>query len=130
MNRAGAELVLYYSAGDRAREHKIKAVLVRLGIRIRNISPEQIHESVGTLAGTGKTEELQEAEDKSGGISEDVLVLCKFSEMSLDRLLRELRKSHAAVDLKAVLTEENSSWSFLKLYEELLKERELLRVAK
>ncbi len=127
MSRTGAELVLYYSPGDRARESKIKAVLVRLGIRIRNISPEQIHEQVGVLAGVRKTQEDQKTEKNADGIFEEVLVLCNFTETSLNRLLRELRKSHVLVDLKAVLTEENSSWTFLKLYRELQKERDLLQ---
>lgn len=47
----GRETVLYYSPNKDAKTRKVKSVLVRLGIRIKNISEEQFGAQVGTLAG-------------------------------------------------------------------------------
>lgn len=52
MNRkSGHETVLYYNPEFSSRVMKLKGVLVRMGIRIRNVAPEQVLESVGALAG-------------------------------------------------------------------------------
>ncbi len=141
----GKETVLYYSPLKDAKTRKVKSVLVRLGIRIKNISEEQFGERVGTLAGvmesTGKLPDdasLSEPDEKQQDvigksepsdakawmIPEEVLVLCNFTEAGLDRLLRELRKSNASVALKAVLTETNCAWSFYELYQEVRREHE------
>lgn len=48
------ELVLYYSTGDarmKKQEMMMKSVLVRMGVKIRNVAPDQVLESVGYLAG-------------------------------------------------------------------------------
>ncbi len=124
----GRETVLYYSPNKDAKTRKVKSVLVRLGIRIKNISEEQFGERVGTLAGVSvfDTEQLSEYNDENYNrkIPEEVLVLCNFTEAGLDRLLRELRKSNASVALKAVLTETNCAWSFYELYQEVRMEHE------
>ncbi len=141
----GKETVLYYSPLKDAKTRKVKSVLVRLGIRIKNITEEQFQEQVGTLAGlmefAGKrmdeasqpeiNEKRQDGIGKSElsdaealVIPEEVLVLCNFTEAGLDRLLRELRKSNASVALKAVLTETNCAWSFYELYQEVRREHE------
>ena len=45
------EMVLYYNPDQSPYAAKLKVVLVRMGIRIKNIAPEQTGELVGTLAG-------------------------------------------------------------------------------
>ena len=45
------EMVLYYNPDQSPYAAKLKGVLVRMGIRIKNIAPEQTGELVGTLAG-------------------------------------------------------------------------------
>ena len=47
------ELVLYYSTGDarmKKQEMMMKSVLVRMGVKIRNVATDQVLESVGYLA--------------------------------------------------------------------------------
>lgn len=41
------ELVLYYTPEKSDADRLLKGVLVRMGIRIRNITPEQTAEKVG-----------------------------------------------------------------------------------
>lgn len=120
------ETVLYYNPGSADRARLMKGVLVRMGIRIRNIAPDQVLQQVGYLAGLPDyTEtEMPEGEDLPE-ISEEVLVLQGFGNRRLDELLTQLRRVKAPnIELKAVVTEHNSSWSFYQLYEELRQERE------
>ena len=51
IRKAGHELVLYYNPEVSSKVMKLKGVLVRMGVRIRNVAPEQVLQPVGTLAG-------------------------------------------------------------------------------
>ena len=58
------ELVLYYSTGDprmKKQEIMMKSVLVRMGVKIRNVTPDQVLESVGYLTGVPGFEKREAA---------------------------------------------------------------------
>ena len=125
------ELVLYYSTGDprmKKQEMMMKSVLVRMGVKIRNVAPDQVMESVGYLAGVPgfeKREVLQqpEAEEKIPQITEQMLVMKDFTSRRIDTLLLNLRKANVPkINLKAIVTEQNAGWSFYHLYEEIGEE--------
>ena len=125
------ELVLYYSTGDprmKKQEMMMKSVLVRMGVKIRNVSPDQVMESVGYLAGVPgfeKREVLQqpETEEKMPQITEQMLVMKDFTSRRIDALLLNLRKAKVPkINLKAIVTEQNAGWSFYHLYEEIGEE--------
>lgn len=143
------EMVLYYNPNQSPYAAKLKGVLVRMGIRIKNITPEQTGELVGTLAGMpgfaeGKElwkqvmaqKESQEADEGAGRadsdttdresiskIPEEILVMKNFTGRRIDELLLNLRKAGVPkIALKAVVTEQNSRWTFYQLYEEIKKE--------
>lgn len=132
------ETVLYYNPGDPETAKHValmKSVLVRMGIRIRNVGPDQIHETVGYLAGLEGYPSREEAkgmldrqEDEMPlAIPVEVMVLKQFSDRRLDELLMNLRRAKVPrIRLKAVLTEHNSHWSFYQLYEELWKEHQAM----
>lgn len=143
------ETVLYYNPGrPETMKHvaMMKSVLVRMGVRIKNIGPEQVLEKVGYLAGMegyevaegGAGEEGAAAENaKAEGagpvpgelpvIPEEVMVLKQFSSQRLDMLLSGLRRAGVPrIALKAVLTEHNSDWTFYHLYQELKEEHETM----
>ncbi len=121
------ESVLYYNPGTpETMEHvaKLKSVLVRMGIRIRNVSPEQVNQTVGYLAGVPGFEENKDA-GEAPVIGEEMMVLKQFSNRRLDELLLNLRKAGVPrIALKAVLTEHNCGWTFYALYHELREEHE------
>lgn len=146
MNR---EMVLYYTPADTSNVAKLKGVLVRLGVRIKNISPEQTGQQIGYLAGlpgfeeTKQTESVDpEATDCAGqaagaqavgpqtgapSIPCEVLVMHNFTSRRIDELLLNLRKAGVPrIALKAVVTEHNSRWTFYHLYEEIKKEHEAM----
>lgn len=124
------EMVLYYNPSPSPHVAKMKSVLVRMGVRIKNIEADQVLESVGFLAGI---EGFEKREAESGAneplpvISEEVLVMKNFSSSRIDELLMNLRKAGVPkIVLKAVLTEYNCKWTFFQLYEELKEEHEAM----
>ena len=125
------ELVLYYSTGDprmKKQEMMMKSVLVRMGVKIRNVAPDQVMESVGYLAGVPGFENREvlqqpEAEEKIPQITEQMLVMKDFTSRRIDTLLLNLRKAKVPkINLKAIVTEQNAGWSFYHLYEEIGEE--------
>lgn len=122
------EMVLYYTPEKTDKVRRIKSVLVRMGIRIRNIDESQTGEQVGYLAGMDgfSGDAKQEAEGTAVPVEQEMLVLIHFTQRRLDELLKNLRRADASVALKAVATETNCTWSFSKLYEEIKKEHEMM----
>ena len=134
------ETVLYYNPGrPETMKHVavMKGVLVRMGIRIRNIAPDQVLKTVGYLAGIDgfRPEEEGAGEQEERGelpeIPVEMLVLKQFSDRRLEELLMNLRKAGVPkIGLKAVLTEHNSAWTFFRLYEELKEEHQAMTAGK
>ena len=128
------ETVLYYNPGRPEKMKHVammKSVLVRMGVRIKNIGPEQVLEKVGYLAGMEGYEAAKESAGAVPGklpvIPEEVMVLKQFSGQRLDMLLSGLRGAGVPrIALKAVLTEHNSDWTFYHLYQELKEEHETM----
>lgn len=129
------ETVLYYTPRQSDKVRKLKCVLVRMGIRIKNVTAEQAGETVGALLGLPgyeirlQKEESQEAEQNEenaeAALDEEILVLHKFSSQRLDELLLNLRKAGVPkIELKAVVTETNAAWTFAHLYEEIKEEHD------
>lgn len=120
------ELVLYYTPSPAPHVAKLKGVLVRMGVRIKNIGPEQVNQTVGYLAGLpGFEEQISLALEAEAVpvIPEEVLVMNNFTSSQIDTLLYGLRKAGVPrIALKAVITEANSKWTFYQLYEELKEE--------
>lgn len=118
------EMVLYYTPEQSSKVTKIKGVLVRMGIRIKNITPEQVGQKVGYLAGV-EGYEAQETDKEADlpVIGEEVLVMHRFMSRRIDELLLNLRKAGVPrIELKAIVTESNCPWTFYQLYEELKEE--------
>lgn len=125
------ETVLYYcpekdsQKGNDTRIARLKAVLVRMGIRIKNIFPDQTDQTIGYLAGLDGFGE-QPAEE-CPVVEEEVLIMKNFSSRRIDELLMNLKRSGVSkIALKAVITDTNSKWSFYELYQELKKEYETM----
>lgn len=120
------EVVLYYNPSQDKKANQVKGVLIRMGIRIKNVAPEQVNQTIGELLGiTGNEIEPQE---KAPFVSEEMLVMYKFTGSRIDQLLLNLRRAKIPkIDLKAVVTENNVNWTFYRLYEELKEEHEKMQ---
>ena len=123
------EMVLYHAPEKSEKTRILKSVLVRMGIRIRNITPDETGQQVGYLAGIAGFEEQTQGEAPPA-IPEEMLVLHGFDNRRLDELLIQLRRAKASVALKAVLTESNCTWSFYQLYKEIRAEHEMMAAGK
>lgn len=120
------ETVLLYNIKEKALQKKYQMVCLKLGIRVRAVTKEQLLEPVGVLAGD-KTTPLTGKVYEGEGFLEPMMIMKGFSSQLLDQYLLALRKEKIPkVDLKAVLTEYNKGWDSLKLYEELKKEHETM----
>lgn len=138
------ETVLYFTPEKKEYEMKLKGVLVRMGIRVRVVMPDQTGETVGSLLGfagwnaneksTNQEKGPDGEEDRQGAgspadqmheISDEVLVMHNFTGRRMDELFMNLRKAGVPrIPLKAVVTETNCQWSFYHLYEEIREEHE------
>ena len=143
IRKARHELVLYYNPEVSSKVMKLKGVLVRMGVRIRNVAPEQVTETVGALAGISgyKRAEQETAPDAARNaeetesdagvlpiIPEEMLVMHGFTGRRIDELLLGLRKAGVPkVELKAIVTESNAGWTFYHLYEEIKEEHERMK---
>lgn len=124
------ETVLYYNPGNTPKAALMKSVLVRMGIRIRNVSAEQAGETVGSLLGL-ETEAAGEDQTETEVMDEQMLVMYRFTDRRLDEFLLNLRRAGVPkIELKAVVTEQNSRWTFYQLYKELKREREAMAESK
>lgn len=128
---ARKEMVLYYQpekdrlGGNDTKAAKLKAVLVRMGIRIKNISQDQVNQTVGYLAGYDGFEEKEQEECLS--VEEEILVMKNFSNRRIDELLQNLKRAGVPkIQLKAVITDTNCKWKFYDLYLELKKEHDTM----
>lgn len=129
------ETVLYYAPENAVHVGMIKGVLVQMGIKIKNLTPERCEKKIGYLAGLDGFENedrVPDNTDVSGvgqqaspiPIDEELLVLCGFTEERLDRLLEKLRKAGVPKSvMKAIITQANAHWTVYELYGHLVEER-------
>ena len=100
------ELVLYYGTNDpgmKKHEMMMKSVLVRMGVKIRNVKPEQVMETIGCLAGMPGFQERKNVDEPLPVIPEQMLVMKDFTSSRIDTLLYQLRKAGVPkIALKAI----------------------------
>lgn len=119
------ETVLYYNPNKAAHASKLISVFVRMGIKIKNISEDQLDEKVGYLVGLEGFEVCENKTLDFDVIEEEMLVMKDFSDRRLNELLMQMRKAGIPrIALKAVVTEHNVNWTFRALYKEIKEEHE------
>lgn len=116
--------VLLYNLSGKPKMQKLRFALAKLGLRAREVKPEELGHPVGYLAGLDGFEPA--ATGAGEGFRDELLVMCGLTDAQVDALLGTLRRARVTVGLKAVLTEENAGWSSAQLYGELCRERDAL----
>lgn len=115
------ETILLFNIPQKKYSKILRAALP-LKLRIKNIPKSDFAKTLGELAGISESTNISYDGD---GISEEMMVLCGFSDGLIDRLFFALKKSGAGlVKLTAILTETNKDWDTLTLFDELKRERE------
>ena len=121
------ETVLLYQIKGTKTAVLLKPVLLKLGIRVRIVEPEQYLQSIGFLAGNKAFAESPEAYD-GAGFDEPMMVMVGFSERKLDLFLTEMRRKKVPpIALKAIVTTQNQACNSLQLYRELKEEHEKMK---
>ena len=112
-------IVLLYNCND-AKFFKLKQIFAMLKLRMRTVTPDKYHLTLEQLAeGAGEAGEAGQA------IPDNMLVFCGMSEEFLHQVLEVIRVAKLPpIAFKAMMTETNSGWNSLELYEELKKERD------
>ena len=119
---------LLFNFHDAQKLQKVRFALFKLGVTGRVVDAADFGQPVGYLCGLEGFSPAEVPDD--GGFSDEMLVLCDLSGTQLDALLSALRRSRAVVSLKAVVTEENVSWSAKKLHGEIRQEHEAMKGAR
>ena len=107
---------------------KIKFISFKLGLSVKEVSPVDFSQPVGSLAGL--TGFAPTGESGAEPFGEEMLVMCGLSSPQFSAFLNALRQSRCTVALKAVLTETNAAWDSLRLQRELAAEHEALQKVK
>ena len=111
-------LLCYNIKGERAGH--INQIAMRHGIRIRHVEKEDFEQTIASLIGM---EETTNTIYQSEGFDREMLVIANFPSAMINSFLNSFHEAKIpAVRLKCVLTENNSKWTSLHLYEELLQE--------
>ena len=115
--------VLLYNIGNTEKRMKIKLCLHRLGLRCRDVMPEDFGHPLGWLLGLEGYSPGTEGEC----FEEEMLVMHGLSREQFGALLDALRRGGVPVALKAVVTETNAAWSSSRLHRELEAEHRAMQ---
>ncbi|MBS6216564.1 MAG: DUF3783 domain-containing protein [Clostridiales bacterium] len=117
-------LVLYYNASAPQEAARARLVFIRMGLRVKQITEEDLGQAVGSFAGLEVPPPPAAA---PVSIEESILVFSGLPGRALDQTLAALRKAGIPRSVyKAVLTPGNAAWSFYQLYQELCNERQAI----
>ncbi len=118
---ANQEVVLLYNIEDKEKERKLKFVFIRMGMKIKTIAKEDYMHPIGYLLNLDGFE--PGTPYKGEDFKDEMMVMYGLSGGRLNMLLAEMRKAKISkINLKAMVTEHNRSWTSLALHEELLRE--------
>lgn len=104
-----------------------KMVCMMMQVRFKEVALSEYNQPLGALLGLPDIDSV--AEGYTGvELQEEMLLLHGFDGSKLQKFLTALQRVGVGrIDLKAMLTENNKTWSGLVLYEELIQEREAFK---
>lgn len=104
-----------------------KMVCMMMQVRFKEVALSEYNQPLGALLGLPDIDSV--AEGYTGvELQEEMLLLHGFDGSKLQKFLTALQRVGVGrIDLKAMLTENNKTWSGLVLYEELSQEREAFK---
>ena len=117
--------ILLYNIQDPKHRQKLKALVLRLKIRIRIVDKEQYANPIGSLCGMDlKTDDLSHRpqDSNTSDFTDEMLIFAFFSDALLNQFLAGLRKSGLQIPLKAILTPTNCTWNSYMLHQEISAE--------
>ena len=119
-----AKVLLYGIGNESERDRALRAVLRERNLLTLDVREAQLGETVGRLVSSNAAAAPDAAPDAPP--EAEFMLLCGLGGRQLDRLLAGMRRAGAVVPHKAVLTEQNRSWTLEKLIREVMREHEAL----
>ena len=116
-------IFLYYAL-DGDKKDGILKLLDEFNIRSREIKDSETCEQIGFLAGWSGLEQNKNGSILNENQKEECIIFCGIENKTLNQLVSLMRSRGLAVDLKAVATPFNQSWSFCDLLDELKQEHQ------
>lgn len=119
-----AKVLLYRLGEESAQGRLLRAILREKKILTLSVSEAQLEETVERLVSTNAA-----AAGHAPAQAPEIgfMLLCELGDRQLDRLLAEMRRAGVSVPYKAVLTEQNRTWTLGRLIGEVAREHETLR---
>lgn len=119
-------VILYYDNGQEEKRRAIEKSICHMGISLVPVTPNHFPQTVGYLAKVkGFPAKKFSPLEVQAAISQDLMVLCNFTDQYLDTLLAGMKSGTIPyVSLKAVLTAQNCFWTFPQLFQELYEEHQ------
>ena len=119
-------LALLYNFQDEKLK-MTKMVCMMMQVRFKEVALSEYNQPLGALLGLLDIDAVTEGYTGTE-LQEEMLLLHGFDGSKLQKFLTALQRVGVGrIDLKAMLTENNKTWSGLALYEELCQEREAFK---
>lgn len=119
-------LALLYNFQDEKLK-MTKMVCMMMQVRFKEVALSEYNQPLGALLGLLDIDAVTEGYTGTE-LQEEMLLLHGFDGSKLQKFLTALQRVGVGrIDLKAMLTENNKTWSGLVLYEELCQEREAFK---
>ena len=99
-------------------------LLIRLGVACRDASSGEQGKTIGEIVDSTIASAAGTALDKS--FADEMLVMDSLDSCQFHCLLDGLQRNHTTVALKAVVTEQNLTWTAAELHDALLEEHKRL----
>ena len=108
------------------KSEKIKAIAKKYNVEFSDYDGNCAGEQVGFLCGFNGFKKS----DKNQNTDKELLLFSSVARNTLNKILEELRKENAQVELKAVVTAYNQIWTISHLAEEIEKEHKTMNGGK
>lgn len=120
-------ILAYNFTPERLQMLKMVALLCKA--QAKPVAREDMLQPVGYLAGVKGIEPVSEKYTGEEA-TEEMIFLCGFDRPTLDKLLVAIKKSKLQrIELKAMLTPHNATWSGLELLKEISEEHEYMKAS-
>ena len=121
---ASREKVLYFEPQPSEQTAALKTVLVRMGVRIKNVEAVSAGQTVGFLLNRKGFEPTDKTADAPSAPMNGAWTALPKRDWTF--WLREMKAYGVSVPYKAMVTEHNIGWTLSDLFTELVREHEAM----
>lgn len=115
------EIVLLYNVKKKSEMIKVARIA---GVAVRIVENNELSQSAAYLAGVMGASAVPR--EYSGELKRECVLLCGLTAKKFNAVIDGMRRHRVLVDLRGVMTQQNMTWSFEKLIDELSKEKRFM----